>query len=406
MGRLTEYKCRTAKPGRHGDGDGLYLQVRTREAKSWLYRYRDGFGKDRAMGVGAYPLVGLEEARAKVLEIARQRGQGIDPLDSRRAQQVAEVALGMDRRTFRAVAEKLIELKRPEWSNDKHAKQWTATLQTYAYPFIGELPVEAIDTHHMLAVLQPIWLTKPETARRMQQRLNLVMGYAVAHKLHPGPNPAVWKGGLDLLLTSHLRMKRANPDAVKHHEALPWAEMGAFMRDLCERGAQSARMLEFTIYTCSRTANVIECEWSEIDFDAAAWTVPAAKMKGRRDHRVPLSRQALAVLEKQRGVDERYVFATKRKPLSNMAMLTLLQRMGRDDLTVHGFRSTFRDWVGEATELDPVAAEIALAHTVGDATERAYARGDLFEKRVAMMQAWADYCMTPPKVTKLRKRTV
>ncbi|WP_429474235.1 tyrosine-type recombinase/integrase [Paraburkholderia atlantica] len=410
MGKLTEYKCAHAKAGRHGDGDGLYLQVRARDARSWVYRYRDGFGKDREMGLGKYPVVSLAEARDAALAASRLRAQGIDPLDNRRAQEVADAAVGLEKKTFRAVAAKLIDLKRPEWSNDKHAKQWESTLETYAYPHIGDLPVEVIDTHHTLACLQPIWLTKTETARRLQQRLALIMGYAVAHKLHPGPNPAVWKGGLDLLLTSHRRMKQANPDAVKHHAALPWSEMATFMQDLRAREAQSARMLEFTIYTCARTNNVVEAEWSEIDFDAAVWTIPGSKMKARKDHRVPLSRQALAVLEGQRGIDDRLVFAAaKDTALSNMAMLTLLERMKRDDLTVHGFRSSFRDWVSESTDLDPVvadpvAAEVALAHAVGDATERAYARGDMFAKRARQMQAWADYCSTPPKVTKLPRR--
>ncbi|WP_224045021.1 tyrosine-type recombinase/integrase [Paraburkholderia unamae] len=402
---LTEYKCQHAKPGRHADGGNLYLQVRGRDAKAWLYRYRDPYGKDRALGLGQYPAVNLEEARAKALELTRQRAQGVDPMDSRRAQEVANAATGGGKQTFRTVAESFIKMKTPEWSNAKHAQQWTNTLTAYAFPTIGDLPIEAITTQHVLSILQPIWTTKLETGRRLQQRIALVLGYAIAKHLRPGPNPGGWKGNLEFTLTSHKKMKAKNPEIVQHHEALPWAEMGAFMADLRTREAQSARALEFCILTCARTANVLDVEWAEIDADEAVWTIPAAKMKGRREHRVPLSRQALDVLEAQRGVDERLVFASKSKPLSNMAMLALLARMGREGLTVHGFRSSFRDWIAEATELDPVAAEIALAHAVGDATERAYQRGDLYDKRADMMQQWATYCATPPKVTKLRKRT-
>ncbi|WP_429250387.1 tyrosine-type recombinase/integrase [Paraburkholderia sp. GAS333] len=323
---------------------------------------------------------------------------------------MAEAAMGGRKHTFRTVAEAFIRMKSPEWSNDKHAQQWTNTLATYAFPKLGDLPIESIDSQHVLSVLQPVWTTKLETARRLQQRVALVMGYAIASRLREGPNPGTWKGNLEFALTSHKKMKAKNPDVVKHHEAWPWAEMGAFVAELHTRVAQSARALEFTIYTCARTNNIIEAEWSEIDLDAAVWTIPAAKMKARKEHRVPLSRQALTVLKGQRGVDERYVFATaKCKPLSNMAMLTLLERMGHVGLTVHGFRSSFRDWVSESTDIDPisadpVAAEVALAHVQGDATERAYQRGDMFAKRVKQMQTWGDYCATPPKVAKLRRK--
>jgi integrase len=408
---LTENKCARAKPGRHADGgNNLYLQVRAGNAKSWLYRYRDTLGADRSMGLGAWPVVSLDEAREKALALTRQREQGIDPLDARRAQKVAEASSGTGRQTFRSVAERFIEMKSPEWSSPKHRQQWTNTLTAYAYPAIGDLPVEAITTQHVLSVLQPLWTTKLETARRLQQRLGLVLGYAIAKQLRAAPNPGAWKGNLEFALASHKKMKAKNPDAVKHHEALPWPEMPEFMAELRTREAQSARMLELTILTCARTNNILEAEWGEIDFNEATWTIPAAKMKGRKEHRVPLSRQALAVLEAQRGIDERLVFATKGKSLSNMAMLTLLERMGHDGLTVHGFRSSFRDWVSESTDLDPVsadpvAAEVALAHVQGDATERAYQRGDMFAKRERQMQAWADYCTTPPKVTKLRRRT-
>lgn len=409
MNRLTEYKCETAKQGRHGDGLGLYLQVRGPLAKAWLYRYKDVSGKERFMGLGSYPVISLDAARDRVLALRRKRGEGIDPLDDKRAHQAAQKALAMKRKTFRECAERVIEIKKPEWANAKHAQQWENTLATYAYPTIGDLDISMIDSHHVVGVLRPIWTAKPETARRLQQRLAAVLNWAIASRLRAEPNPARMVGNLDAMLSSHKEIRRKNPEkAVRNHPALPYAEIHEFIQQVREREATAARCLEFTILTCVRTANSIGVEWSEIDSERALWTIPASKMKGKREHVIPLSKQALAIIEGQRGKDDVYVFPSAiNRPLSNMSMLQLLGRMKRDDLTVHGFRSTFRDWVGEETIFDGDAAELVLAHTIDSKTEAAYRRGDMLKKRRQMMAAWADYIDTKPhvaSVTRLRSQ--
>lgn len=377
---LTDLKARKAAPGTHADGRGLYLEVKPAGTRSWLLRYQIA-GRRREMGLGPYPEVPLERARAKALEARARIADGKDPLATRG-----------DRapRTFRVAAAELIRAKRPGWENPKHAAQWEATLATYAFPVLGDLTVAHIDTDAVLQVLSPVWAEKPETATRVRQRIEAVLDYARARGWREGENPARWRGHLDKLLA-----KRSDVARVEHHPALPWREMGAFMALLRGQEGIAARALEFTILTACRTGEVIGARWPEVDLEARTWSVPAERMKARRLHRVPLSSQALDLLRAlPRVAGEDFLFPGGRagRPLSNAAMLATLKRMKRGDLTTHGFRSSFRDWTAEQTGFPRELAEAALAHVLRDKTESAYQRGDLLERRRKLMQAWGDYC--------------
>ncbi|WP_428396202.1 tyrosine-type recombinase/integrase [Lichenicoccus sp.] len=292
--------------------------------------------------------------------------------------------------TFETVAEGYIKAHAAGWRNSKHAAQWGATLRTYVYPNFGSVAVVDVATEHVLAALQPIWSTKPETAARVRGRIESILDYAKAMKWRQGENPATWRGHLVKLLPS-----RAKVAPVVHHAALPWTEIATFMAALRGQTGLSACALEFTILTAARSGETFGATWGEIDLEAKTWTVPASRMKAAREHRVPLSAPALALLEKLAKLRPdtepgRYIFpgAAARKPLSNMAMTMVLRRMKRGDVTPHGFRSTFRDWAAEKTSFPNEVAEAALAHVVGDKVEAAYRRGDLFEKRRAMMEEW------------------
>jgi len=389
-----QIKALLKKPGMHRVAPGLYLRVRDTGAAFWALRYTVD-GKSHEAGMGSYPAVTLQEATAKAaaLRLALKR-DGIDPLEAKSAEQAKTTGA----HTFKAIASDLIEAKRPGWKSAKHAGQWVATLQTYAYPAIGDLDVSAIDTEHVLAILKPIWTAKHETATRLRQRIEAVLDAAAARKLRSGENPARWKGHLDKLLSAIPKARR-----VQHHKALPWQELPEFMAELRQRQTISAKALQFTILTAVRTGETTGARWDEIDLDAALWLIPASRMKAVREHRVALSAQAVALLRSlPRREDEPLVFPGGRKgrPLSNMAMLELLRGM-RPGLTVHGFRSTFRDWVSEATNFNPEIAERALAHRVVNATEAAYSRSDLLERRRDLMQAWADYCTGAGRVIQL-----
>jgi integrase len=388
-----------AKPGRHGDGHNLYLQVRGPLARSWLYRYRDASGMDRTLGLGNWPVVSLDAARAAALDYARLRKEGRDPLAEKRAQEARADAL--DAATFRQAAAKVIELKRPEWVSSKHAQQWENSLSTYVFPRLGDLDLRLIDTNHVVDVLAPIWTKKIETARRVQNRIAAILAWGISKGLRDGPNPADMERLKDLL-ASQKKVQQKNVDkAVKHHAALPYREAHGFILELRDRDALAARCLEFCVLTSVRTANAISAKWADIDLQHAVWTIPAADMKakGKGDHVVPLSKQAVALLNGLRGLDEVYVFPspTPGKPLSNMAMLRLIDRMGRKgELTTHGFRSTFLDWVREETNHDPDAARLQLAHTIDDKTGAAYRRGNMYRKRALLVQEWADYIDAGP----------
>src|SRR6516225_8847806 len=383
-GRLTALKVTRAKrPGMYPDGGGLYLQI-TAHGASWVYRYMLR-GRARMMGLGPLALYGLAEARAKALDARRLRHEGIDPIGARHAQAVQQQLAAAREMTFNQCAARLIEAMRPSWRSHVHAGQWETTLATYADPVIGALPVASIDTALVLRALEPIWTAKPETAGRLRGRIEAVLDWATARGYRQGENPARWRGHLDKLLPARAKVRK-----VEHHAALPYSELPSFLIGLREQEGISACALEFTILTAGRTGEVIGARWPELDLINKTWTVPAGRMKAGREHRVPLSARTLAILEAMqahRHADDGFVFPGGKpgKPLSNMAFLMLLRRMGRRDLTVHGFRSSFRDWVAERTNFPAEVAEMALAHAVESKVEAAYRRGDLFEKRRRLM---------------------
>ncbi|WP_159013234.1 site-specific integrase [Acidisoma sp. S159] len=398
---LTAAKVRTAKPGRYGDGNGLYLLVRAPEARFWLFRYTRA-GRMREMGLGRAgadsAAVPLADARQRAADLHRLVKLGIDPLDKREADaaaaKVAELAEAARAKTFRTVAEMYVTANEAGWRNDKHRLQWRSTLETYAYPIMGNLMVAAIETSQVMTVLEPIWQTKPETASRLRGRLEAVLDYASARGWRTGENPARWRGHVANMLPPRSKVRR-----VEHHAALPWQEIGDFMAELETIEGTAALALRFTILTAARTGEVIGAKWEEIDLRSGTWTVPAQRMKAATEHRVPLPESSLSILKavaQSEAAGTGFIFRGRRDkaPLSNMAMAMLLRRMQREDLTVHGFRSTFRDWCGEATNYPRDVAEAALAHTLRDKVEAAYRRGDLFEKRRMLMNDWTRFCGT------------
>jgi integrase len=371
------------------DGDGLYLQVTRGNARSWIFRYFRN-GKSREMGLGSLKAVGVAAARLKAAECRGLLADGIDPIaarDADRAQQAVENARAI---TFDHCADAFIKAHSSAWKNQKHVAQWTATIRTYVSPVFGSLPVQAVDVTWVMKVLEPIWTTKPETAARIRGRIESVLNWAKARGYRAGENPALWKGHLDNLLPARGKIAK-----VKHHAALPYDQIAQFIDALRGQDGIAPRALEFAILTAARTGEIIGARWGEIDLAANVWTVPASRMKGGREHRVPLSADALAVLNKvSKGDPEDFVFAgRKKRPLSNMALLMVLRRMGQANLTAHGFRSTFRDWAAERTNFSSEVAEMALAHSIGNKVEAAYRRGDLFEKRRQLMAEWAKFCI-------------
>jgi integrase len=386
---------RAKAPGLYGDGNGLYLQVSRVGSKSWLLRFRL-HGRRRDMGLGALADVSLADARVKAQDARKLIAAGIDPIDARhetRAKIAVERASAL---TFKAAAESYIEAHAASWRNPKHATQWPNTLRDYVYPVIGKLPVAAVNVGHVIKILEPIWTKKPETASRVRGRVEAVLDWAKARGYRTGENPARWRGHLENLMP-----KRGKLQAVKHHPALPYDEAGAFMADLKEQEGTAPLAFRFLILTAARTSEVIGARWSEIDLGKGVWTIPAARIKTGREHRVPLSAPALVILKalpeaRASDKDDAFVFpgGRKGKPLSTNALLAVLDRMGRDTITAHGFRSTFRDWCAEQTNYPREVAEAALAHAVGDKVEAAYRRSDLFEKRTQLMKDWATYCGT------------
>ncbi len=407
IGRLNALTvARVKKPGMYADGGGLYLQMTASGAKSWVYRFMLN-GRARWMGLGPLHTVTLSDARLKATDTRRLRLAGIDPIEARKADQAKTRLEAAKAITFRDAAEAYINAHKAGWRNAKHANQWRATLKTYAYPVFGSFPVRAVDVALVMRVLEPIWATKTETASRVRGRIESVLDWATARGYRLGDNPARWRGHLENLLP-----RRAKVQRVRHHPALPYGEIGAFVRDLRKQEGIAARALEFLILTACRTGEAIGARGPEFDLRHAVWTVPAERVKAGREHRVPLSAPALAIArDLSRAADDPdgFVFPGGRKgrPLSNMAMTALLRRMGREDITVHGFRSTFRDWAAERTNYPREVAEMALGHAVSDKVEAAYRRGDLFEKRRRLMDEWTKFCRTATaagKVVSIRRQ--
>lgn len=393
MGRLTALQVkRVTRPGDYADGGNLYLQVRSGTSKSWIFRYATN-GREHHLGLGPAHTISLAEARDFALAHRKQLLLGQDPLALRREQAAAQrlkAAAGM---SFRQCAERYIAAHEAGWSNAKHRDQWSATLEAYVYPVIADLPVQVIDVGLVMKVLEPIWQEKPETASRLRGRIESVLDWATARGYRQGENPARWRGHLENLLPEKTKLRR-----VEHHAALPWGEIGGFMAELRSRRSVGAWALEFAILTAARSKEVIGGRWSEIDLTARVWTVPAERMKGRREHRVPLSDAAMAILAELWAMRAgAYVFlGTKAgQPIGESTLLRELRRLGHGDLTVHGFRSCFRDWAAERTAYPREVVEMAMAHAVSNKVEAAYRRGDLFEKRRQLMAAWARACAEP-----------
>jgi integrase len=393
--RLTAREVMNAKPedGRRAamlpDGGNLYLQATLGKdgavRRSWVFRYEFD-GRRHDLGLGSLETFNLAEAREKARGLRQQLADGIDPFTAKqqaRKDRLAKLAAEARAMTFRQCAEECIKSHRDGWKNAKHAAQWSSTLETYAHPILGELAVDDIATAHIVRVLQPIWKSKPETASRVRGRIEKVLGWAAVRGFRSGDNPARWRGHLQELFAAKGKIR-----PVEHHAALSFTDVPAFMADLRDRNSLSARALEFTVLTAVRTNETIGATWDEIDFAAKTWTIPAARMKAAKAHRVPLSDRAVQVLTAL-PPNGAHIF-----PLSNMAMLELLRGM-RPDTTVHGFRSSFRDWAAERTSYPNHVAEAALAHTISDKVEKAYRRGDLFEKRRRLMADWATWCSRP-----------
>jgi integrase len=385
------------EPGYYADGENLYLQISPSLSKSWIFRFRFD-GRQREMGLGAISALTLAQAReaAAACRTGLAAKVRVDPIQARQEARRAADALRAKRSaipTFDEAAKAYIDAHRHEWKNAKHGLQWESTLAAYASPVIGTLPVSAIETSHVLKVLGDIWQEKTETATRLRGRIEKVLDWARVAGHREGENPARWRGHLEHSLAAPTKAKK-----VTHHPALPWRELGDFMVDLRDQKGAAAKALEFAILTAARSGEVRMATWGEVDLQSKTWTIPASRMKAGVEHRVPLADAVVEILRQMpriEGCD--WIFpGMKSKPLSDMSLTAVLRRMKRDDVTVHGFRSTFRDWASEssASSFGRESAEHSLAHSLPDKVEAAYRRGDLFERRIGLMQAWSDYCAT------------
>lgn len=396
MGALVVSRLKAEGLHAVGGVAGLYLQVRG-PSKSWILRVMVG-KKRRDMGLGGYPSVTLAMAREKARQAREAIGGGVDPIMERERVKSALVAAQLSELTFDQATKKFLDARSDEWRNAKHRQQWENTLATYASPVLGNLLVADIQREQVLAVLEPIWKTKTETASRLRGRIESVLDWASARGYRQGDNPARWRGHLDQLLAKPSKIAK-----VEHHAALGIDQVPKFMADLCQREGTGARALELLVLTAVRSGEVRGAVWSEIDLAGAVWTIPASRMKAGREHRVPLSKPALDVLNslpRVEGCD--LVFpGAQNKPLSDMTLTGVIRRMDVDAVP-HGFRSTFRDWVSERTSYPSDVAEMALAHTIQNKVEAAYRRGDLFAKRAELMNEWASFCLGALRASKAR----
>jgi integrase len=357
-------------------------------------------GQRREMGLGAFPDVSLDTARELAREARTLKAAGKDPLAERaavRASQSLETARAI---TFRQCVDAYYEAHATKWKSAKHRTHWKNSLEIHAMPVLGDVAVGVVDKALVIKALEPVWKSMPDTASRVRGRIEAVLDWAAVRDYRTGPNPAQWRGLLDKVFPARSRVHK-----VKHHDALPYPEMAGFFADLGKQEGVGVPALKFAILTAARSSETRLVEWSEVDIDRATWTVPAGRMKGGREHRVPLSRQAVAILREQLKLTggKGFVFPGRwgKKPISTEAMPFVLECMSRTDVDVHGFRSTFRDWAEEQTSFSGSVAEAALAHAVGDKTEAAYRRGDLFAKRQQMMEAWGRYCTIPAPTGKV-----
>jgi integrase len=390
LNRLSTFKVEKAKrPGMYADGGGLYLRVAEGGSKQWIFRYVAN-GRLRDMGLGPCHTLDLAKARERARQARELRLDGIDPIAHKHAQRAAAVAEAAKAMTFKQCAQGYIKDNEAEWTNAKHRREWATTLSRYAYPLLGELPVASIDTPLVLKALKPLWERAPETASRVRGRIENVLGWATVHHYRTGDNPARWKG-----LLEHALPARARVAKVKHHAALPYTQVGAFMAKVREDTRVAARCLEFIALTVARVSEAKVATWNEIDFANRVWTVPAERMKSDKEHRVPLSAAVIVVLEELKATRcSDYIFPGKRKAhrVSASSVLRFAKEAAGIAITTHGLRSTFRDWASERTNFPREVAEMALAHAIPDAVEAAYRRGDLFDKRRKLMDAWAAYC--------------
>ena len=393
-GKLTARKVETAKPGKYSDGGNLYLIVSPTGARKWVLRFT-WRGRAKEMGLGSATSVPLADVREKAATARRTAAQGFNPIDVRKRDG------GIP--TFGQMADDVLETLSAGFRNEKHKAQWKTTLETYAAPLRSK-PVDTIATDDVLSVLKPIWTKKAETASRVRGRIEKVLDAAKAKGFRDGENPARWRGHLDHLLPKPSKLTRG------HHAAMAYEKVSAFVGSLRQREATAALALEFCILTAARTGEVLGLRWTEIDLEKRIWTVPAGRMKAGREHRVPLSVRAVSILKglaKDKQGDLVFAGQNPEKPLSGMAMEMMLRRMSIDDATVHGFRSSFRDWAGNVSNFPREVVETALAHVIGDKAEQAYRRSDALEKRRKLMESWASYCepMTNRKVLPMRSRT-
>ncbi|MBB4657534.1 tyrosine-type recombinase/integrase [Parvularcula dongshanensis] len=405
MTNLTAIRVQKIKePGRYTDGgSGVILQVRQgragRLSKSWLLRYSFA-GRRREVGLGAYPVTSLAEAREQALAIRKSIALGADPIADREARKARAVNEAARASRFADCAQAYINAHEPTWKNPKHRQQWRNTLATYAYPVIGDMDVADIETEHVLRVVEPLWYEKTETANRVRGRIEAVLAYAIARGYRKDANPATWRGQLNALLPARSRVA-----PVRHHEALPYAALPAFMVQLRVRSAPAARALELLILTCVRSFELRGMVWNEVDWSSGVWTIPKDRSKTDVEHRVPLSTPMLTLLLAQLAVQgvsrpsdadaSGYVFPNQSGtgPYSDSVWRALFRRMGHPKITAHGFRSTFRDWCGETTNFPRELAEHALGHQVGNAVELAYRRGDALERRRPLMEQWSTYVL-------------
>ena len=385
---------RITKPGLQAVGGvaGLSLQVTKTGSRSWILRVIVG-SKRRDIGLGGYPDVSLKQARELARDSRLKIRKGIDPVEERRAAKAQLIATQISQITFDEAVKIFLALKNHEFKNKKHAALWESTLRTYASPTIGTLPVSEIDLPHIRQILEPIWMEKTETAKRLRGRIENVLNWATVNKYRTGENPARWKGHLDNVLPKPSKVTK-----VKHHKALPREELGLFIKNLKQREGVAAKALEFLILTAARSGEVRGATWSEIDLESGLWIIPAERMKAEKEHQVPLSKEAIKLLKALPTIknNEHLFPAPRGGALSDMALLTVMRRMDVPAVP-HGFRSTFRDWCAEETSFPHNVAEMALAHTIGNKVEAAYRRGDLLAKRTLLMQQWAKYCNTIQK---------